>query len=94
MCTCQVYSSSLETKVKALVTKEGRFKKDLETKDKRIELILSRVKKLEQEKTAAVREMMISRQRLSVVRTERDNLLSINERLSAEKESLMMDVAV
>ena len=83
----QVCSIKLDTKVKALVMKEARFTKDLETKEKRISNIVERVKTLEQEKAAALKQ-------LRNVEAERTRLLQINDKLQAEKESLMVDVSV
>ena len=83
----QVCSIKLDTKVKALVMKEARFTKDLETKERRISNIVERVKTLEQEKAAALKQ-------LRNVEAERTRLLQINDKLQAEKESLMVDVSV
>ena len=43
---------------------------------------------------AAIREANLTKERLRSVQVERDNLLSSNTKLRAEKDSLMMDVSV
>ena len=91
---CQVCSIKLDTKVKALVMKEARFSKELESKDKRIANILERVKALEQDKAAAVKEAAVAREKLRTIEAERAELVKINEALQAERESLMVDVSV
>ena len=87
-------SITLETKVKALLTKEERFNKDLGTKDRRIASMLERTKTLEQEKAAALREAALARNNLRALEEERIQLISINNKLQEEKESLMLDVSV
>ena len=74
--------------------KESRFKHDLGVKDARIESLLARVKKVQEEKSRVVREANLARQRLTELQGETERLSEINDKLKQEKETLMMEVSV
>ena len=80
--------------MKALVMKEARYNQDLEMKDKRIANFAERVKTLERDKTAALKEAAMAREEVRSLKTERDELVNINEKLQAENERLMVNVSV
>ena len=80
--------------MKALAMKEARFNKDLEMKEKRIANMAERVKTLEEDKTAALKEAAVAREEVRSVEAERAELLSRNEKLQAENEILMVNVSV
>ena len=84
----------LDTKVKAVAMKEARFTRDLEMKDKRISMLMERTKTLQEDKSAALKETAVTREKLRQMEAERDRLVEITETLQAEKESLMVDVSV
>ena len=73
---------------------EARFKKDLEMKEKRFAKMAERVKTLEQDKTAALKEAAVAREEVRTVEAEREELLNRNEKLEAENESLMVNISV
>ena len=63
-------------------------------KDARIESLLARVKKVQEEKSRVVREANLARQRLTELQGETERLSEINDKLKQEKETLMMEVSV
>ena len=63
-------------------------------KDARIESLLARVKKVQEEKSRVVREANMARQRLTELQGETERLSEINDKLKQEKETLMMEVSV
>ena len=63
-------------------------------KDARIESLLARVQKVQEEKSRVVREANLARQRLTELQGETERLSEINDKLKQEKETLMMEVSV
>ena len=63
-------------------------------KDTRIEALLTRFKKMEEEKKTAVAEGKLARQKLAELGKEAELLRSLNEKLRQEKETLMMEASV